>query len=208
MLERYENNENVLWVCGTNYLGSYAPQSGDSYVFTHHMLPCGWASWSNKFLKYYDGELSLLDNPTTIDSVRKNYCNKNVFKQYRNSWMGEYRRIRAGVRPESWDFQMDFCIKAHGLYGVCPCNNQIKNIGVDDCSIHGGTSFENVMTKRFCGMESYPIVFPLKHPEKVEIDKKFEKRIGKIILYPFKMRLRIKLAKFVRKFIKKSSKNN
>lgn len=55
LLERYKNNQKVLWICGTNYLGEY--NSEYSYMFTQHLLPCGWASWSNKFLENYDGEM-------------------------------------------------------------------------------------------------------------------------------------------------------
>jgi hypothetical protein len=110
--------------------------------------------------------------------------------------------MRAGKRPKSWDFQMDFSIKAGGFYGVCPTRNQIKNIGVDELSVHGGTSYDMVMTKRFCGMDSYPIVSPLVHPEGVEIDPVFEKKIGKIILFPFGMRFKAGLNKILRKLLR------
>ena len=130
------------------------------------------------------------------------YCNKEVYKQYRSSWMGEHRRISNGQRPISWDYQMDFTIKANNLFGICPCNNQIKNIGVDELSIHGGNSFNKIMTKRFCGMDSYAVDFPLKHPKTVLIDPVFEKKIGKIILYPFGMRTKLKIFRAVRKMLR------
>ena len=202
MLARYENDTRVLWICGTNYLGDYKESEYD-YVFTKHMLPCGWASWANKFPKFYDGDLKLVDDKFVMDGISQNYCNKKVYKQYKSSWMSEYNRIKAGKKPVSWDFQMDLTIKAHSLYGICPCKNQIKNIGVDALSEHGGTSFDNIMTKRFCGMDSYEIKFPLKHPPTLLVDEKFEKKIGKIILFPLRLRLRIRLAKFVRRILKK-----
>lgn len=93
---------------------------------------------------------------------------------------------------------MDFSIKANNLFGICPCKNQIKNIGVDECSIHGGTSFETIMTQRFCGMDSFPIQFPLKHPDTVLEDHEFEKEIGKIILPPFRQRLKQSVSMFIR----------
>lgn len=202
MLEKYEQDERVLWVCGTNYLGEYQPKSGVDYVFTRHMLPCGWASWAHKFEKYYNGDLSLCEDEDAMRRVKANYCNHKVYKQYKNNWMSEYKRMQAGGRAISWDYQMDFSIKAHGLYGVCPCKNQIKNIGVDELSIHGGTSFNNVMTQRFCGMQSYPITFPLQHPQTLEPDKEFERKIGNIILYPWYLRLRIRLAKIKRRILR------
>ncbi len=202
MLERYENDTRILWVCGTNYLGDYVPQNGMSYVFTRHMLPCGWASWSNKFERFYDGELSLCEDETVMERIGDVYCNKEVFDQYRASWMGEKHRITSGQRPISWDYQMDFSIKANNLFGICPCKNQIKNIGVDEFSTHNGKSFSQTMTRRFCGMDSYPLDFPLKHPSTVMIDPVFEKKIAKIILYPFKTRTILKLSRFLRKLLK------
>ena len=201
MLHRYEDDTRVLWVCGTNYLGDYQPTSGDSYVFTRHMLPCGWASWADKFIQFYDGELNLCDDETVLSRIGDRYCNKKVYEQYRYCWTQEYRRMRDGGRPISWDYQMDFSIKANNLFGICPCRNQIRNIGVDDASIHGGNSFAQTMTKRFCGMESYPLTFPLTHPKALLVDPVFEKKIGHILLYPLKRRIKSRLILIARRLL-------
>ena len=198
MLEKYEEDNRVLWVCGTNYLGDYHPKDNVSYVFTRHMLPCGWASWASKFEKYYDGELELCNEQVVMELVKDVYVNSKVFFQYRNSWMNEYYRIKRGERPISWDYQMDLSIKANNLFGICPCKNQIKNIGVDEDSIHGGNSFDNIMTKRFCGMDSYPIEFPLIHPKTLLIDPVFENEVGKIILKPWKERVKAHISHYIR----------
>lgn len=201
LLDKYQEDTRVLWVCGTNYLGKYNTEDKSSYMFTKHMLPCGWASWSNKFNAFYDGDLELCDNEIILSKVKKQYYNNCVYNQYKDSWLSEYKKIKLGEKPSSWDYQMDFAIKANGLYGICPSNNQIKNIGVDEYSIHGGTTFDNIMTKRFCGMESYPIEFPLVHPTVVLPDERFEKSIANIILYPLKMRIKIKLSKTIKKVL-------
>ena len=93
---------------------------------------------------------------------------------------------------------MDLSIKANNLFGICPCKNQIKNIGVDEDSIHGGNSFDNIMTKRFCGMDSYPIEFPLIHPKTLLIDPVFENEVGKIILKPWKERVKAHISHYIR----------
>lgn len=159
MLDMYEHDTRILWVCGTNYLGKYKTQDNSSYVFTKHLLPCGWASWSNKFNEFYDIDLKYCADEVMLLRVEKQYYNKKLYKQYKKSWMSEYIRTINGKRPISWDYHIDFAIKANGLYGISPCNNQIKNIGVDEHSIHGGSNFDNIMTKRFCGMDSYPLKF-------------------------------------------------
>lgn len=199
MLDKYEDEEKVLWVCGTNYLGEY--QSNDSYAFTQHLLPCGWASWSKKFLKYYDIKLECIKNDSNFDKKIKNrYNNRGLYHQYKRCWLSEYKKIQKGKQPASWDYQMDFSIKYHNLLGICPNKNQIKNIGVDNDSIHGGNSWDNVMTQRFCGMNSYPLNFPLTHPKNITVDKKLEKKIAKILLHPLKIRIRMRLGDLLRSF--------
>lgn len=54
------------------------------------------------------------------------------------------------------------------------------------------------MTQRFCGMDSYPIEFPLVHPKTLLIDPEFETKIGKIILKPWKDRVKTRLSYFLR----------
>ena len=81
LLKRYENDNRVLWVCGTNYLGKYESESGASYMFTKHMLPCGWASWGEKFNKYYDGEAKALDDPWVEQRFLDDFPTNGLFVQ-------------------------------------------------------------------------------------------------------------------------------
>lgn len=200
MLERYKDDERILWICGTNYLENY--QSKYSYVFSRHMLPCGWASWKKKFLKYYDGELDSLNNVKKRLEIRKNYESKKFYRYDRQRWMAEFDRIKKGQRPISWDYQMSFSIRLNGLYGVVPTMNVIENIGVDENSIHGGKSMDNIMTKRFCGMKAIPINFPLIHPDVVKLDKDFEKKILKIILPPLSSRIKKTISNMIKRVFK------
>lgn len=202
LLSKYENDNRILWICGTNYLKEYYPPDGSSYVFTKHMLPCGWASWANKFGKYYDGELNLWNDPYIKRRIKYEYSNKALFKQDRLCWNMEDERIKRGERPISWDYQMSFTLRVHGLYGIVPCFNQIRNIGVDLDSIHGGSSFDNPMVKRFCGLPTKPMDFPMLHPKVVLPDNIFEKRTAKIILYPLKQRIIISLGIILKKIFR------
>lgn len=189
MLNMYENDTRILWVCGTNYLKQYEPLDGSSYVFTRHMLPCGWASWSQKFTRFYDGELTLWGDEKIRSRIGNVYDDKRLFKQDKKNWEKEFKRISNSISPGSWDYQMCFTIRVHGLYGIVPNYNQIHNIGVDENSVHGGVSMSNIMTKRFCELATKPINFPLKHPKIVMTDSFFERKTGKIILLPLKYRL-------------------
>lgn len=196
MLERYQDNDRILWVCGTNYLGKYKDDSEESYMFTQQLLPCGWASWSHKFQKYYDAYFSNY-TPVVIDRIRANSNNTELLEQQFDSINRERSSFKKYKTFRSWDFQMIFSIYSNDLLGISPNCNQIKNIGVDQYSEHGGSSFENVMTKRFCGMDSFELEFPLKHPNTILINQDYEKKIAKTILYPFSWRFKNNIKKIL-----------
>ena len=188
--KKYRSEPKVLWICGTNYEAKTDFAGGASYTFTRNLLPCGWASWSNKFLNTYDFDLHGLDDPNVIKRAKKTYRIKALFKQQMFNVKGERYRMNHQARCLSWDSQMAFSVRASEKFGVVPCMNQIKNIGVDENSIHGGSDATFVMTQRFCGMNSHPMQFPLVHPETVECDEAFELRLEKTILFPLSIRLK------------------
>lgn len=190
LLEKYRDDSRILWVCGSNYLERYNAQDGASYVFTRHMLPCGWASWSDKFNEYYDGELELFKDNIVRKRVRTEYENKKLYIQQSRDALGELHRKEKKEKFNSWDYQMAVSIRENSVYGIAPCNNQIKNIGVDQMSIHGGNSMESVMTRRFCELETSPLKFPLVHPKAVLPDSVFEREIANIILFPLQLRIK------------------
>jgi len=198
MLEKYKEDEKVLWVCGTNYLGD----AGEGYSFTRHMLPCGWASWNTKFTKYYDGNFKLLKNPSVIKAIKNEFETGRLYKMISDRWKAELALIQEDKQPSSWDYQMYLTLRYYGLLGVIPMKNQIRNIGVDEFSAHGGASMSNVMTRRYCGMSSYPLG-ALRGPVAVAPDKKLEKKLERIIVYPWWLRARIRLAPLVKKLLRK-----
>lgn len=198
LLDYYNDDNKILWICGTNYLEDYEPEDKSSYVFTQHLLPCGWASWSSKFNKYYDGELELIDDENIIKKLKNQYTNKALYRQQLHSIKRTKYLLTTNPTKSSWDHQMSFSIRVNGLLGISPRTNLIKNIGVDEFSEHGGTSFKSVMTRRFCGMESKHLDFPIVHPKVVLTDYIYEKKVGNIILIPFYFRI----AKFIIKFVK------
>ena len=197
MLERYKDNDRILWVCGTNYLPEYHNANNDSYFFTQHLLPCGWASWKEKYLQFYNGEL---DNLFELkDKFFETYQSRALAEQQWTSILGEYNRKQRGKNFISWDYQMLFSLRTNYLLGIAPCVNQIRNIGADGNSTHGGTSLNMVMTKRFCEVPTMPMTFPLRHPASLEQDVKFNDEIGKVILFPLSLRVKNKIFSTIKK---------
>lgn len=197
MLERFQDDDRVLWICGTNYLEKYDPEDGSSYVFTQHLLPCGWASWSDKFCKMYDGDMIHFEDKGMKKKLKYAYESRTLYRQQYYAMAGTLDKI-INKKRVSWDHQMCFSLRSNSAFGIAPKVNQIQNIGVDERSTHGGVSMRNVMTRRFCGIKSYPLEFPLVHPKNIMKDSEFEKRTKNIILMPLPRRIIIQIVRIIK----------
>lgn len=189
LLSKYEADSRIGWICGTNYYTEL--EASYSYFFTNQLLPCGWASWSDKFMAFYDGELDSVDNHKKRRRFIKSYHDK-VFGYYQLQLIkNEYYRKKKNIRFASWDYQMLWSIRTNSLLGIAPSVNQITNIGVDDFSIHGGNSKNNILTNRFCEVPSKALTFPLVEPDRVEISKEEDYSIERIIKPSKKVMLKL-----------------
>ncbi|GIU38571.1 hemolytic protein HlpA [Shewanella schlegeliana] len=195
LLYKYKEEEKVLWICGTNYLKGF--QSEFDFVFTQHMLPCGWASWSHKFKRFYDGELKHFDPNNKIE-LKSRYSSNALFEQDFDNFCKTKRLLSVDRKKSSWDRQVAFSLRYFDIYGVSPVKNQIRNIGVDELSTHGGNSLKKTMTKRFCELETNKISFPIKHPVDITLNVKYELETEKVILLPLTDRLLMRLASFIK----------
>lgn len=200
LLERYKNNEKILWICGTNYLEDSRHIDKSSYYYTRNLLPCGWASWSSKFLSNYDGELTTLSNES-IAEMRKTYLDIRLFKQELQTVKQTRYNYLRNPKSVSWDRQMVYSVRSKLKYGIAPALNQIRNIGADKHSIHGGTSTKKVMTARFCEIPTHPIVFPLTAPATISINNVFESATEKAILSPLSGRIIRKIGRVIKMII-------
>ena len=198
LLKKYEDDKRVLWICGSNYLEECEPENKADYIFSKNMLPCGWASWGDKFNHYYDGELFLFSKATK-KNLKKGYQNKKLYHQdmYNIEYELDYKKLHG--RFYSWDYQMAFSLRVHDVYSIIPRLNQIKNIGVDNNSTHGGSSLNSVMVERFCERKTKNIEFPLMHPQHIKVDTRIEDALANIIIDPGFYTLKSMLSRFVRR---------
>lgn len=200
LLDKYHEDNRILWICGTNYLSPYRQESyAADYFFSQHMLPCGWASWSNKFLKYYDGNLDLLSVDGARDEFLGSYCNRALASEQMHHVDQTRYYIESDSKRASWDYQMLFSLRVNHMYGIVPVRNQIRNIGVDQISEHGGSSLDKTMTSRFCELPTYELAFPLKDP--AYFATPFEKKLDGVLLPPARDRYKHVVARAIKRFI-------
>lgn len=201
MLRKYEKNQKIFWVCGTNYLGRSNPVDGSDYYFTQHLLPCGWASWSEKFLKYYDSDFSLAKSKTNIRLVKKTYFSKSLFRQQMESIRREMYRKEHFGKYISWDYQTIFSIRANNLLGISPRVNLITNFGTDLISTHLKVRKHDSNVSKFCNVPSYSFPVEIKDPTLIQVEKEYETKVSKIILAPILVRIATPLLSLERKIL-------
>lgn len=194
MLNDYEKDPQTLLVCGTNYGGNRFSKCETNCFKVKALLPCGWASWSVKFRKFYPLLLEDVDCPTFKQEFFRKYRNKALAKQQYKSVSGERKRYLSGLRFNSWDFHLIETIMMNDLYVISPKVNLIKNIGVDEFSTHNKIKFKkyknNIMTKRFCGVSLYELDFPLDIKINEKENRKYQKFCDRTICKPFFMRFK------------------
>ncbi|MDR0935021.1 MAG: hypothetical protein LBM03_01790 [Erysipelotrichaceae bacterium] len=221
LLTKYENDPKVVWICGTNYLSKYSNKNNDSYMFSKEIFPCGWASWANKFSKYYDTTLEFVDEKGAKHKYKKLYKNKSLAARRWYSIYDERNRFLKKGKFNSWDSHMAATIRNNDLYGISPAVNLIQNIGNDNNATHFSTTkIYKIMNDRLCKMPKYELDFPLTHPSMIEVDKDYEKKTDKVFIFPFGYRcktwivsivktiLRIPRDKSIRTFLKRKSKSD
>lgn len=201
LLARYRDDDDVLWICGTNYLQDTSDIGSSSYYYTRLLLPCGWATWSQKFLRDYDGELTSLSE-STLDRIKGTYLDRRLYAQERQTIVQTRLSYLRNPRLVSWDRQMAFSIRSKGRFGIAPARNQIRNIGVDEHSIHGGTSLRNPMTARFCEIPTSNLSFPLISPSQRAVTREFEVATESVLLYPLSERVKRQVGRVLKRLLR------
>ena len=201
ILDKYQDEDKVLWICGTNY-ESESKYLDTDYVFTKHMLPCGWASWASKFNKYYLTNFQVLNDKDTRKQIKKAYESRWLYRQQIRSFRCEKYREEHNRRYLSWDFHMALSLRYFDKFGIAPKYNQIRNIGIDEYSTHGGTSTKKPNTAKFCEIPTHPMPKDMKGPREIKINEQFEKSITKAVLAPLYIRLLFPLITFTKKLFR------
>lgn len=160
LLKKYEKNEKIWHISGDNYQHNGGVRTSYSYFFSKYTHIWGWASWRRAW-KNYDFELKNLKKATGAEDFNS-WFNSSEEKQYFLNWFNRMRE-----NPYStWDIQWMFtCWYNKGL-AIYPNKNLVRNIGFDSNSTH------NQSTRKFLINTPLESMEKLKHPKKIEINKK------------------------------------
>lgn len=189
MLDRFAKYDEVLWICGTNYLDGFPSNYSFDVAFSKHHFPCGFATWSHKFL--HDYKIDPYDNPLSWWRFRSSFGSWSLWAQdYLANKKTNYL-LKHAPKHCSWDRQMQFTIRGQGRVGVIPRYNLIENIGVDERSTHGGVSTHIKMTEKFCSTKRNSMPVEISIPDQVAVDREIERIWDRFFLLPLTERLAI-----------------
>ena len=204
MLEHYKDDPQTLLICGTNYGGDKFKNYKTNCFRVKALLPCGWASWSSKFVKYYPLLLDEVDSPYFDKLFLNKYKCKALGEQQLKSVRFERSKYLKENRFNSWDFHLIESIMMNDLYVISPKVNLIRNIGVDTLSTHNQINFKkykrNVMTKRFCGVPTFPLDGYINPTIYENENKKYQRYCDRTILKPLTLRTKERIVS-IRNFL-------
>lgn len=197
MLNRYDDNENIYLISGTNINDSKC--YGKDYFFSLFGGNWGWASWKRSWDKYK------YDIKDLITEENLNKCEKNLGIKYSKSWM----KPMFTEEFNTWDYQWFFIRLLNNGLSIIPEKNLITNIGFNA----NNSTHTDVEDFPLAELPSYELTFPLRN-NKIKVSKKYDAYFNSffqtskpsssfnLLSFPKKT-----AKKIYNKFIKKTNKN-
>jgi len=121
LLHRYANEERIMHIGGSNFLGGAVPMESTFY-FSRYVQIWGWASWRRAWQKYRF-EMTDLDGVFRLPAFRR------YFRQDKGIFEGT-----ATGHLNTWDLQWIYAILWNDGLSIAPNGNFIRNIGFDDAA--------------------------------------------------------------------------
>ena len=179
MLEKYKNDERVGIISGFNHFKDW--DCGEfSYCFTKTGATLGWGTWKRVWQKY-DYTINAMSNPYCADLLSRVFYNKRMKKARMGSWKKASIETRE-KKVSYWDIQFGFLKYSQSYLCIVPKGNLIYNIGVGTGSTHTEHTKESKWRLgKVLFMPTVPMQFPLKHPDYMICDCKYDEKAFKMI---------------------------
>ncbi|MDX6611845.1 MAG: hypothetical protein QOD75_1031 [Blastocatellia bacterium] len=173
LLERYRVDEEVMAICGDNYLFG-RKKVRESYFFHRVIGGWGWATWRRAW-RQYDEQLKQW--PT----LRETSWLKEIVGDWRaiEYWREIFDRIYAGAEIDTWDYQWLFTVWARQGLAATAGVNLITNIGWGVDATHTFNR-DSVLAD----IPTREITFPLRHPPVASVDRRADQVILENIYLP------------------------
>lgn len=164
LLEKYKDDVRIQTISGSNLLQEWN-KTDDSYFFSLMAGIWGWATWKRAWEKFdfYVDEWKNQNNIRLFNSSIENSAQREIYNIALNKTVSKDEII------SWWDYQWMFARVMTSSFGIVPCKNLIKNLGIGSDATH--TIEHHALVKE---LKISDIQFPLKHPEMIVVDKEYD----------------------------------
>lgn len=180
LLDRYENDRRVWMITGFNHEEHTPTQDNADYLFARTCTIWGWASWKRVF-DTWDAAYSWVDDPQKFELFKKLIKQRRLHRDYIRMTL----QHKASGKPFYESIFFASMLFNDGLCAV-PRSNLLNNLGpISGDSTHYGDSLNTLPKgfRRIFTMNRHELEFPLTHPDKVEEDVEFRKRVYRILAW-------------------------
>ncbi|MCM3701051.1 hypothetical protein [Paenibacillus macerans] len=164
LLDRYKHNDKITGISGSNFQQKnhyYKPEF--SYYFSLFFHCTGWATWRRAWQLR---DMRMLDWPSYRQSDNfEKICYDPFFRKY---WTNIFDQTYEG-KIDSWAYPFLFTSWSRNAYGIIPSVNLISDIGFDESA-----TYTTVYNDLEANLPTYPINFPLEHPDVIERNRMYD----------------------------------
>lgn len=144
MLEKYNNDKQIMAITGDNYLFEKSSMIKTSYYFSKIPNIWGWATWKRAWDKY--------------DIKMKSWPQMKTNVNFNKSWTKRFQEAYEN-KIDTWDLQWVFSCLDHQGLSIVPRQNLVSNIGFANAATH--TNIKTIVAE----MATPEMQFPLIHPK-------------------------------------------
>jgi hypothetical protein len=182
-LEQYINDTRIGMVSGTNHFFEW--NCGlNSYCFTKTGAIWGWGTWARVWEKYSFG-VKGIESKYLKELLFKEINLKQIAKKRIKKWENINKDVSKGKSITYWDYQFGYLKYTQSYLTIVPKYNLITNIGIGEDSTHAKNTLK--MKWKLGEMFFIPtkeIEFPIRHPEAIICDRKYDEKYYKEIGNP------------------------
>ena len=158
LLDRYQDDEKVMQICGSN-LSGHAAQDGSSYYASRFDTIWGWASWRRAWQKH---DSTLASWPAVRSSAAWRQSCRFKGEQ---AWRRQLYDSAHSGGLDAWSVAWMYAKEKHGGLALIASNNLVSNLGWGE----GATHTHDQNDPRAC-MKTVPVEFPLRHAKNLVPD--------------------------------------
>lgn len=178
MLDRYENDDRISMISGTNY-DETTPDMPCDYLFTTAFSINGWATW-RRVVDQWDEHYGFLDD----EYATRLLGNLIKERRYQHNFL-RFCQYHRSLGKAYYETILHAAIFLNSGLSIVPRVNMINNAGASGEGVHLSGSNRDLPKayRRIFTMGRYELNFPLKHPRYVIEDVEYKNRMFKTMAW-------------------------